>query len=115
MPCFVAHPRRQVCGGPALSLLRHEELELLVCGLPHLDFGALEVRVDMCISEVCNSTRGRDQGQLELLVGVRPAAPGLRSPGGEAVGMCISGACLSTTGKWQGRWSCWRAAFRTCT
>ncbi|KAG2493890.1 hypothetical protein HYH03_007827 [Edaphochlamys debaryana] len=32
----------QVCGGPALSLFRHEELELLVCGLPHLDFGALQ-------------------------------------------------------------------------
>ncbi len=28
----------QVCGGPALSLFRHEELELLVCGLPHFDF-----------------------------------------------------------------------------
>ena len=32
----------QVCGGPALSLFRPEELELLVCGLPHLDFVALE-------------------------------------------------------------------------
>eukprot|EP00198_Chlamydomonas_reinhardtii_P006699 XP_001696035.1 predicted protein [Chlamydomonas reinhardtii] len=32
----------RVCGGPALSLFRHEELELLICGLPHLDFGALE-------------------------------------------------------------------------
>jgi hypothetical protein len=32
----------QVAGGPALSLLRDEELELLVCGLPHLDFDALE-------------------------------------------------------------------------
>ncbi|PNH11036.1 Ubiquitin-protein ligase E3A, partial [Tetrabaena socialis] len=31
----------QVCGGPALSLFQHEELELLVCGLPHLDFGAM--------------------------------------------------------------------------
>lgn len=31
-----------MCGGPALSLLRPEELELLVCGLPHLDFAALE-------------------------------------------------------------------------
>ncbi|GAQ89192.1 Putative ubiquitin-protein ligase [Klebsormidium nitens] len=31
----------QVCGGPALSLFRHEELELLVCGLPHFDFDAL--------------------------------------------------------------------------
>lgn len=28
----------QVCGGPALTLFRPEELELLVCGLPHLDF-----------------------------------------------------------------------------
>ena len=32
----------QVCGGPALSLFRPEELELLLCGLPHLDFAALE-------------------------------------------------------------------------
>ena len=32
----------QVCGGPALQLFRFEELELLVCGLPHLDFLALE-------------------------------------------------------------------------
>jgi hypothetical protein len=32
----------QVCGGPALSLFRFEELELLVCGLPHLDFAALQ-------------------------------------------------------------------------
>ena len=31
-----------MCGGPALSLFRYEELELLVCGLPHLDFHALE-------------------------------------------------------------------------
>lgn len=31
-----------VCGGPALTLFRHEELELLVCGLPHLDFKELE-------------------------------------------------------------------------
>lgn len=30
--------RKQVCGGPALSLFRHEELELLICGLPHFDF-----------------------------------------------------------------------------
>jgi len=32
----------QVCGGPALTLFRHEELELLICGLPHFDFDALE-------------------------------------------------------------------------
>lgn len=32
----------QVCDGPALKLFRFEELELLVCGLPHLDFGALK-------------------------------------------------------------------------
>ncbi|CAG9461567.1 unnamed protein product [Pedinophyceae sp. YPF-701] len=32
----------QVCGGPALSMFRPSELELLVCGLPHLDFEALE-------------------------------------------------------------------------
>eukprot|EP00878_Enallax_costatus_P024544 GHUV01026197.1.p1 GENE.GHUV01026197.1~~GHUV01026197.1.p1 ORF type:complete len:385 (+),score=102.26 GHUV01026197.1:393-1547(+) len=28
----------RVCGGPALSLFRYEEVELLVEGLPHLDF-----------------------------------------------------------------------------
>lgn len=32
----------QVAGGAALTLLQDEELELLVCGLPHLDFDALE-------------------------------------------------------------------------
>lgn len=32
----------QVCGGPALTLFQSEELELLVCGLPHLDFEALQ-------------------------------------------------------------------------
>lgn len=32
----------QVCGGLALSLFRYDELELLVCGLPHLDFNELE-------------------------------------------------------------------------
>lgn len=32
----------QVCGGPALSLFRYEELELLVCGLPHYNFAELE-------------------------------------------------------------------------
>ena len=32
----------QVAGGPALSLLRPEELELLVIGVRHLDFYALE-------------------------------------------------------------------------
>ncbi len=37
MPCPV-----QVCGGPALTLFSFLELELLVCGLPHLDFKALE-------------------------------------------------------------------------
>lgn len=31
-----------MAGGPALSLLSDVELELLVCGLPHLDFDALE-------------------------------------------------------------------------
>ena len=45
--CRLTHPRFlsrsiQVCGGPALSLFRYEELELLICGLPHLDFEALE-------------------------------------------------------------------------
>jgi len=37
-----AHGFHQVCGGVALSLFRHDELELLVCGLPHLDFGELQ-------------------------------------------------------------------------
>lgn len=32
----------QVCGGPAFSLFQAQELELLVCGLPHFDFEALE-------------------------------------------------------------------------
>ena len=31
-----------MCGGPALTLFRSEELELLVCGLPHLDFEDLQ-------------------------------------------------------------------------
>ncbi|KAH9092426.1 hypothetical protein LEN26_018391 [Aphanomyces euteiches] len=31
-----------VCGGDALSLFRYEELELLICGSPELDFEALE-------------------------------------------------------------------------
>lgn len=31
-----------MCGGPALGLLSPAELELLVAGLPHLDFTALE-------------------------------------------------------------------------
>ena len=33
---------RQVCSGPALSLFRFEELELLVCGLPHYNFADLQ-------------------------------------------------------------------------
>ncbi|XP_057857304.1 uncharacterized protein LOC131066540 isoform X2 [Cryptomeria japonica] len=33
---------QQVCGGQALKLFRYEELELLICGLPHFDFHALE-------------------------------------------------------------------------
>ncbi|EFN57786.1 hypothetical protein CHLNCDRAFT_21324 [Chlorella variabilis] len=32
----------RVCGGPALTLFTPAELELLVCGLPHLDFEALQ-------------------------------------------------------------------------
>lgn len=32
----------RVCGGPALSLFRYEEVELLVEGLPHLDFNQLQ-------------------------------------------------------------------------
>ena len=31
-----------VCGGEALKLFRHEELELLICGSSELDFEALE-------------------------------------------------------------------------
>ena len=31
----------QVCGGPALALFRWEELEMLICGVPDLDFHAL--------------------------------------------------------------------------
>lgn len=33
---------QQVCGGHALHLFNFEELELLICGLPHFDFEALE-------------------------------------------------------------------------
>lgn len=32
----------KVCGGPALSMFTPAELELLVCGLPHLDFDGLQ-------------------------------------------------------------------------
>jgi len=32
----------QVCTGDALKLYRYEELDVLVCGLPHLDFQGLE-------------------------------------------------------------------------
>ncbi len=32
----------QVCGGDALRLFQPEELELLLCGNPQLDFEALE-------------------------------------------------------------------------
>ena len=32
----------KVCGGPALSMFTPAELELLVCGLPHLDFEGLQ-------------------------------------------------------------------------
>ena len=38
----VTVPLLQVCGGYALSLFRYDELERLVCGLPHLDFEALK-------------------------------------------------------------------------
>ena len=31
-----------MCGGEALKLFRHEELELLICGSTELDFEALE-------------------------------------------------------------------------
>jgi hypothetical protein len=31
-----------VCGGPALELFKPQELELLICGSPTLDFHALE-------------------------------------------------------------------------
>lgn len=41
--CFSPAPSTaQVCGGLALSLFRYDELELLVCGLPHLDFLELQ-------------------------------------------------------------------------
>ncbi|KAH7441352.1 hypothetical protein KP509_03G034500 [Ceratopteris richardii] len=33
---------QQVCGHHALQLFHYEELELLICGLPHFDFDALE-------------------------------------------------------------------------
>jgi hypothetical protein len=31
-----------VCGGPALEMFKPQELELLICGSPTLDFNALE-------------------------------------------------------------------------
>lgn len=34
--------RLKVCAGPALTLFTPAELELLICGLPHLDFEALQ-------------------------------------------------------------------------
>ena len=39
LTCFFLE---QVCTGPALSLFRFEELELLVCGLPHYNFTDLQ-------------------------------------------------------------------------
>eukprot|EP00850_Spirogloea_muscicola_P003742 SM000015S01242 [mRNA] locus=s15:773139:784742:- [translate_table: standard] len=36
----------KVCGGPAFQLFRYEELELLVCGLPHFDFEALQKKAE---------------------------------------------------------------------
>ena len=41
---FLAFQRglRRLCRGPALALLRAEELEQLICGDPVLDFDALE-------------------------------------------------------------------------
>jgi hypothetical protein len=41
MPCTLPAPL-QVCSGPALTLFNPTELELLICGLPHLDFEQLE-------------------------------------------------------------------------
>eukprot|EP00803_Ostreobium_quekettii_P009976 evm.model.scf_2796.2 EVM.evm.TU.scf_2796.2 scf_2796:5567-19194(-) len=38
----IAHGFLEVAGGPSMRLFRYEELELLVCGLPHLDFTALQ-------------------------------------------------------------------------
>ncbi len=40
--CPQGPPRAQVCAGPALTLFTPAELELLICGLPHLDFEALQ-------------------------------------------------------------------------
>lgn len=39
---FAPRSAVQVCNGPALGLFTAAELELLICGLPHLDFDALE-------------------------------------------------------------------------
>ncbi len=43
-PCFTAFKAGflRICGSPALELFAADELEVAVCGLPHLDFGALE-------------------------------------------------------------------------
>lgn len=45
----------QVCGGPALALFRPEELELLVCGQPCLDFGALELSTNYDAGYTCET------------------------------------------------------------
>ena len=39
----------QVCGGDCLQLFRWEELELLICGSPVLDFEALHMHVHACV------------------------------------------------------------------
>ena len=42
----------RVMGGSSISLLRPEELELLVCGTPHLNFHELEevARYEGCVT-----------------------------------------------------------------
>lgn len=45
----------RVMGGSSISLLRPEELELLVCGTPHLNFHELEevARYEGCVCSAC--------------------------------------------------------------
>lgn len=54
-----------MCGGPALGLLRDDELELLVCGQRHLDFVALQVgkfmELFISIYPSASSPSGRSQ------------------------------------------------------
>lgn len=66
-PDLIPHPTpptqagfNRVMGGSSISLLRPEELELLVCGTPHLNFHELEevARYEGCVHVFCFVGRG---------------------------------------------------------